>query len=60
MPVYVIWGEKDGLIPISTGFGIVRRSNVPADHWIVIPDCGHIANREKPEEFESILLRILK
>lgn len=60
MPVYVLWGANDGLIPVSTGMGIMRRSNVAGDHWIVLSDCGHIANREKPDEFNAVLLRILK
>lgn len=59
MPVFVIWGRDDGLIPLATGEGIQRRNGLPADHLIVIPECGHVANRERPIEFEEILIRIL-
>ena len=59
MPVYVLWGANDGLIPLATGQGIHRRNHLAAQHLIVVPECGHIANREKPREFEDILFRIL-
>lgn len=59
MPVYVLWGANDGLIPLATGTAIHARNRLPADHLIVIPECGHIANRERPGEFEEVLIRIL-
>ncbi len=59
MPVYVIWGANDGLIPLATGRGIHARNHLAADHLIIIPKCGHIANVERPKEFERVLERIL-
>ena len=60
MPVFVIWGEGDRLIPLATGRGIARRNELPADHLIIIPKAGHAANLEQPQVFNDHLLRILK
>lgn len=60
MPVYVLWGEGDRLIPPHVGQGIARTNGLPADHLIMIPKAGHVANIEQPEVFEGHLLRILK
>jgi hypothetical protein len=60
MPVYVLWGEGDRLIPLSTGRGIMRRNNLPADHLIIIPKAGHGPNLEQPKAFAKELKRILK
>ena len=59
MPVYVFWGEGDRLIPLSVGRGIVARNHLPADHLIIFQKAGHVANIEKPEEFEKELRRVL-
>lgn len=59
MPVYVLWGEGDRLIPPSVGRGIIRVNELPPDHLIMIPKAGHIANVERPREFEAELMRVL-
>ncbi len=60
MPVYVFWGEGDRLIPPSVGRGIMRINELPADHLVMIPEAGHVANVEQPKVFEAALLRVLK
>jgi pimeloyl-ACP methyl ester carboxylesterase len=59
MPVYLIWGECDELIPNSTGRAVLLRNGLPEDHWIVIPKTGHVANVERPKEFVRVLKEIL-
>ncbi|MBK9419822.1 MAG: alpha/beta hydrolase [Flavobacteriales bacterium] len=59
MPVYVFWGEGDRLIPLQVGKGIARRNNLPADLLVIFQKAGHVANIEKPEEFEKELRRVL-
>jgi pimeloyl-ACP methyl ester carboxylesterase len=59
MPVYVIWGEGDRLIPPFIGRAIAKRNDLPADHLIIIPKAGHVANIEQPQVFNEQLLRIL-
>jgi abhydrolase domain-containing protein 6 len=60
MPTYLIWGEGDRLIPLSTGKAIARRNELAADHMIIVPKAGHVANIEQRELFEGHLLRILQ
>lgn len=59
MPVYLIWGERDELIPNSTGRAIMRRNGIPEERWTTIPRTGHVANLERPKAFNEVLLRIL-
>lgn len=59
MPVFVLWGAKDRLIPPLVGEGIVRINQLPSEHYIVFPEAGHVANLEVPTEFNGTLLRIL-
>ena len=59
MPVYLLWGERDELIPNSTGRAIMQRNAIPADHWITIPKTGHVANLERPKAFDKALRSIL-
>lgn len=59
MPVYLIWGECDELIPNATGRAILLRNGLPEDHWTVIPKTGHVANVERPKEFVRVLKGIL-
>lgn len=60
MPVYVLWGEGDRLIPPPVGRGIAARNQLPADHLIMMPKAGHATNMDQPEDFAGHLLRILK
>jgi len=60
MPVYVLWGAKDRLIPPSVGEGIVRINQLPPDHHVVMEEAGHVANIEMPKVFNEVLLGMLK
>lgn len=59
MPVFLIWGERDELIPNATGLAVMRRNRIPEDHWTVIPRTGHVANVERPKEFVRVLKGVL-
>lgn len=60
MPVYVIWGDGDRLIPLSVGRSIAQRNALPADHLILLPGVGHASNIEQHERFDAALQRILQ
>lgn len=60
MPVHLIWGERDELIPNSTGRAIMQRNGIPEDHWTVIPRTGHVANLERPKAFDKVLRSVLR
>ena len=59
MPVYVIWGERDRLIPNSVGKAMMRRNELPEDHWSTIPHTGHVPNIERPKAFDKALRVVL-
>lgn len=59
MPVYVIWGERDRLIPNSVGRAMMQRHGLPDSHWVTIPRTGHVPNMERPKEFDKVLREIL-
>lgn len=59
MPVYLIWGEQDELIPNSTGRAIMLHNGIPEDHWTTIPRTGHVANLERPKAFDQALRKFL-
>jgi pimeloyl-ACP methyl ester carboxylesterase len=59
MPVYLIWGEHDELIPNTTGRAILQRNGLPETHWSTIPKTGHVANLERPKAFDKALRRVL-
>lgn len=58
MPVYVLWGREDELIPLRVGEGIHRRNSLPPDHLVIIDDAGHVANIERRKEFNKVVVRI--
>ncbi|MGQ0534912.1 MAG: alpha/beta fold hydrolase [Methanobacteriota archaeon] len=52
-PVLVVWGEKDRIVPARHGVRSVAR--FPRARLVLIPDCGHLPMREKPEAFNAAL-----
>lgn len=59
MPVYLLWGERDELIPNATGLAIMQRNALPDSHWHTIPRTGHVPNLERPKAFDRTLRTIL-
>lgn len=59
MPVHLIWGERDELIPNAVGRAVLARNGLAEDRWIVIPRTGHVANIERPKEFVRVLSGLL-
>ena len=53
IPALVIWGEYDEIVPFSIG----QRLNqaIPNSKLVVIPDCGHMPQEEKPKETIKII-----
>jgi 2-hydroxy-6-oxonona-2,4-dienedioate hydrolase len=57
MPVLIVWGEQDAIVPVETG----RRLHqlIPGSNLHVIPECGHLPALEKPAEFVRCVLEFL-
>jgi len=57
VPTLIVHGAKDRLVPL----GCARQAHelIRDSHLHVIADCGHWPQREKPDEFNRILLGFL-
>jgi pimeloyl-ACP methyl ester carboxylesterase len=49
LPVTLIWGEKDGVLPLDYAQRLAAA--IPGAELRTIPDCGHIPHNECPDEF---------
>ena len=54
LPMLVIWGEKDALVPLEVGWQCLRFQPRLAIH--VIPGAGHCPHDERPTLFNDVLV----
>ena len=52
-PVYLVWGENDKIIPLSTANCLKQKYQIPDDHVFVFPKAGHILNMQNPKAFNK-------
>ncbi len=57
MPVLVVWGANDRVLPVTQAQAAVRR--LAHGQLVVIPDCGHVGHVERPEEVLEVVLPFL-
>lgn len=57
MPVLIIWGEQDRLIPLRLGRRFAR--DIRGSGLKIIPKCGHVPPFECPDAFNEALLNFL-
>ena len=48
LPVLILWGERDRLIPVSSGEWLHAR--IPGSKLIVYPGTGHLPMEERPDQ----------
>ncbi len=53
-PTLLIWGEYDRAIPVALGARLLAR--LPQAEFVVIPNCGHIPEEERPAETAALIL----
>lgn len=53
-PTLIIWGEYDWALPVEWGAEI--HMAIPHSQFIVIPDCGHLPQEERPQEICDFIL----
>jgi len=51
LPVYLVWGADDGLIPVT--IAEAWRTSIPQATLTVIPDAGHLPHVEQADRFLS-------
>ncbi|MBU2511282.1 alpha/beta hydrolase [bacterium] len=56
-PTYIIWGEKDPIAPLRTGF--LLATNIQKSYLAVLPGLEHSPMLEDPATFRRILLKSL-
>ena len=56
-PTLIIWGRQDGLVPLAEGEHFNK--DIAGSKMIVIDECGHVPNIEKPGEFNAAVLKFL-
>lgn len=59
MPVYILWGEYDRLIPIEVANGIIGDYKIPESRIFIFKDAAHAANVEHPDEFVGAVRRMM-
>jgi pimeloyl-ACP methyl ester carboxylesterase len=52
-PTLIIWGEEDGVIPIHCGESLY--SSILNSRFVVLKNCGHVPQEEKPELFVQLV-----
>ncbi|MBV9232320.1 MAG: alpha/beta hydrolase [Chloroflexi bacterium] len=58
VPTLIIWGERDVLIPITSGHAL--SAALPHATFITLPGCGHRPMLAQPETMSKLVLDFLK
>jgi pimeloyl-ACP methyl ester carboxylesterase len=58
MPVFVIWGDKDRLLHVSSVE--IYQKELPQAETVILKDCGHLPMLERPEESAMHYAEFLK
>ena len=58
LPMLLLWGRQDRIVPLSQGERLEKA--VPGARLVVIEECGHNPQEEKPEETFEIIDRFEK
>ena len=59
MPALVVWGEKDGLVPLAHGRAYAERLPGSGD-LMIVSGAGHAAQAEAPEKTGELVASFLK
>ena len=54
IPVLIIWGREDKIIPLKVGERI--HSKLKKSSLVILEDTGHVPHWEKPEVFNNLIL----
>ncbi len=54
MPIMVIWGEGDTVLPVSHATAAVE--SMPAARLLTMPEVGHFPHAERPAEFAETII----
>jgi pimeloyl-ACP methyl ester carboxylesterase len=57
VPTLIVWGRRDRLIPAEEGERL--RSRIAGSRLVVLPDAGHLPQREEPEALSRAIAGFL-
>jgi pimeloyl-ACP methyl ester carboxylesterase len=57
MPVLVVWGKQDALIPVA--YGAALAGEFPKARLVVLDGCGHVPMADCPEAFDAAVIPFL-
>jgi pimeloyl-ACP methyl ester carboxylesterase len=57
-PTLIVWGERDGVVPLS--HGQVLQTEIGGATFTVLPSCGHLPHVEQPEALAHAVLTYLE
>nr|MCS5656312.1 alpha/beta fold hydrolase [Dehalococcoidia bacterium] len=58
LPTLLVWGEQDGVIPVSAGE--VYQQAIQGARLEIIPNCGHHPEMEQTDEFVHLVRDFFK
>ena len=58
IPTLVVWGGNDAVVPLADGKDYAAK--IPGAKLVIVPECGHVASMEKPDEFLAAVVPFLK
>ena len=58
VPVLIIWGQEDEVVPLTVGLNFKR--DIPDSQLVVLPHCGHIPLEEEPLATRQAIMDFLK
>jgi pimeloyl-ACP methyl ester carboxylesterase len=57
MPVTILWGRDDNVIPVRAGETLAR--DIPGSELVIWAGAGHLPHEDKPAEFETLVRSFL-
>ncbi len=57
-PTLILWGEKDGLIPLESAYRF--QQDLPNDSLVILKNSGHVPMEENPEESMEVILHFIE
>jgi len=54
----IIWGENDEWIPLESGYNF--KKNLSNSKLVILPECGHIPQEEKPEQTAKTMIDFIE
>jgi pimeloyl-ACP methyl ester carboxylesterase len=58
VPVLIIWGKEDEVVPLAVGKNFKR--DIPNSEMVILPKCGHMPPEEEPGETTRIVKAFLE